>query len=1078
MKKTSKIALFIVVILLAPSVKGLCAENGRDTLRARYQLDFAGELLQRSAIDSSLKIYREAGNLWGRENIHEYLQCQIGITNCLLRKGEYNEALLLLNALPSENISQWDYPIEWATIKTLVGFCYYAREEFSQAETCVRQSMEMITQSLGDRHEMMGSACYTMGLIQKAKGAYPSAISFMKQALDIHNAQLNGVNVSTANTLTMLGSIYDDQNEFERAIECYLQADTVYHTIGQTGSTQAASCYLNLMSSYNNKGDYHSAIENGKKVIDIYTTLELFDHANVASALTTLGEVYANMGDVEKAKEHLMRSMEIFSVKHPQKRSALGMVYQLLGGLYNRIGDNKNALKYSKKGVSLFEQAYGEFHPQVGFMYELTAGVYKNIQLYDKAIHYYSKALIARKQVVDSRSRNDIAALHTAMAHVYLLQKNLRKAQLHLDTAWMVDSASIEFNIPQRAQLLQRFGEYFDQKKDDNRSLSYYHRAIQTLGQTRNSGDVFTAPSSEGTMYKKELLELLIVKAKVFEKRSAKQKGRKELFAAFEHYQKAMDVLDDVRKQYSSDASKLQLTEQASSVYRNGCRVALQLFARTNDAQFKEAAFLIVDRSKGNVLLERLFENEARHFAGIPDSILQIERQLLTEIEQLEMRLSRSRNTDRRSNLSSISQEESRYYKVKLMHQNFVELLEKHYPKYFKLKYSGTRMEVRQLQEQLDIRTALIEFMVDDKSIYAFSVTKQALSIQTIKNTEKIRTLTQQFTASLKTYDTQTFCRAGYELYNSLFRPLEKSLSGIVELKIIPDGFLHYLPFEALPSEQTTGHLTEFTTMQYLISRFDITYTYSAAFSAKINDQALKNSAAPSSFVGFAPVFKDTINNSNFFAHRAEVIQSGLTDARSITLDGKTFNELKFSEDEVESIEQTLNSRDMTAKKFLFETATEENFKHFAPMYDIVHVATHGFINEVNPKFSAIVFSQPKSSDTEDDGILYVNETFNLNLKAKLVVLSSCESGIGKLINGEGMIALSRGLFYAGAQNIIYSLWKVSDKQTYHLMNQFYRNIAAGSSYSSSLRAAKMSMIASLETAFPAKWSGFVLVGQ
>ncbi|MEW6062608.1 MAG: CHAT domain-containing protein, partial [Bacteroidota bacterium] len=199
---------------------------------------------------------------------------------------------------------------------------------------------------------------------------------------------------------------------------------------------------------------------------------------------------------------------------------------------------------------------------------------------------------------------------------------------------------------------------------------------------------------------------------------------------------------------------------------------------------------------------------------------------------------------------------------------------------------------------------------------------------------------------------------------------------------------------------------------------------------------------------------------------------------RSITMDGKTFNELKFSEDEVLSISRSFQSHTLPAKNFLYTSATETNFKLFSSKYDVVHVATHGFMNEKNPKLSAILFSQPREQTETDDGILYLNETYALDLKAKLVVLSSCESGVGAVIQGEGMMALTRGLFYAGAKNIIFSLWKVPDRQTYLLMDEFYKQMLSGKSYASSLREAKLTLIAAKESAFPSKWSGFVLMGK
>ncbi|MFA6541641.1 MAG: CHAT domain-containing protein, partial [Bacteroidota bacterium] len=295
---------------------------------------------------------------------------------------------------------------------------------------------------------------------------------------------------------------------------------------------------------------------------------------------------------------------------------------------------------------------------------------------------------------------------------------------------------------------------------------------------------------------------------------------------------------------------------------------------------------------------------------------------------------------------------------------------------------------------------------------------------------------------------------------------------------IIPDGELFYLPFEALPTKRySSATLPDFTAIDYLIRQNEISYSYSAEFYFKMSENSPADNST-SSFIGFAPVFRDSTHNGDLLANRSYVEESGLSDVRSITLDGKKFNELKYSEEEIGAITHTFQQHALPAREYLHTAATETNFKELSKSYDIVHVATHGFINEKNPKFSAILFSQPLSATADDDGILYVDETFNLDLKAKLVVLSSCESGIGKLVQGEGMIALTRGLFYAGAKNIMFSLWKVSDKQTYLLMDEFYKQMLNGKSYSASLREAKLRLISSKESAFPSKWSGFVLVGE
>jgi CHAT domain-containing protein len=124
------------------------------------------------------------------------------------------------------------------------------------------------------------------------------------------------------------------------------------------------------------------------------------------------------------------------------------------------------------------------------------------------------------------------------------------------------------------------------------------------------------------------------------------------------------------------------------------------------------------------------------------------------------------------------------------------------------------------------------------------------------------------------------------------------------------------------------------------------------------------------------------------------------------------------------------------------------------------------------------VFAQTPASASSDDIILYAGETYNLTLNADLLVLSSCESGTGKIVKGEGMMGMTRGFFYAGARNIMYSLWKVFDKHTNKLMQEFYEHVLDGETFSSAMREAKLSMIRNPTTAFPGKWAGFILMGK
>jgi CHAT domain-containing protein len=195
-------------------------------------------------------------------------------------------------------------------------------------------------------------------------------------------------------------------------------------------------------------------------------------------------------------------------------------------------------------------------------------------------------------------------------------------------------------------------------------------------------------------------------------------------------------------------------------------------------------------------------------------------------------------------------------------------------------------------------------------------------------------------------------------------------------------------------------------------------------------------------------------------------------------VDGKRFRELAYSDAEVMGIAGEFTKRDLQAQAFVNGTATEENFKRTAPHFSYLHVATHGFVNERDPSRSALVFAQPGDTASREDGVLYAAEAYNLRLNADLVVLSSCESGIGRFVAGEGVYALMRGFLYSGARNIIYSLWQVMDHHTSELMQFFYDGVLKGWRFGKALQMAKIQMLSRDRTAFPFAWAGFVLIGQ
>jgi CHAT domain-containing protein len=232
-------------------------------------------------------------------------------------------------------------------------------------------------------------------------------------------------------------------------------------------------------------------------------------------------------------------------------------------------------------------------------------------------------------------------------------------------------------------------------------------------------------------------------------------------------------------------------------------------------------------------------------------------------------------------------------------------------------------------------------------------------------------------------------------------------------------------------------------------------------------------------FAGFAPVFKS--DNKYAIATQRDGFAGkyGSDTTYLEPLRGQQyFRELPNSEEEVTQIASLFKQANRTAVTYTYGQSTKTAFKNEGPRYNILHIATHAFANNKEPELSWLAFANKDSTLTNtqnDDGVLYAGEIYGLSLNAGLIVLSACETGVGKVIKGEGIMSLSRSLMYAGVSNIILSLWRVGDLDSKVLMIEFYKANISGKSYADALRTAKLSMLKKKSS--PKSWAGFVLFG-
>jgi CHAT domain-containing protein len=393
------------------------------------------------------------------------------------------------------------------------------------------------------------------------------------------------------------------------------------------------------------------------------------------------------------------------------------------------------------------------------------------------------------------------------------------------------------------------------------------------------------------------------------------------------------------------------------------------------------------------------------------------------------------------------------------------------------------------IQLLLDPGTVLLEYSLEEEHSHVFLVTPTTVNVYELPKQAEIESAAQAAYGFLSSRSmargtaTSGYAEAAAKLSQMILAPVAGQIQG-KRLLIVSDGALQYIPFAALPSpESKRGSNAP------LIAEHEIVNLPSASILALMRREASARKAAPKTLMVMAdPVFnshddrlRSSLKTVEISAHPDEITDQFSLDrsAREVgaARDG-VFPRLIFSRLEAEEIYATVAPGDAT-KALDFDASKGTVASKKLGEYKIVHLATHGLVNSEHPALSGLVFSLIDRQGRSRDGFLRLSDIYNLELNADLVVLSACQTALGKQINGEGLIGMTRGFMYAGSPRVIASLWKVEDRATAELMKKFYEALLKnGKRPAEALRSAQMWMLNQTRWKEPYHWAGFVLQGE
>jgi len=928
--------------------------------------------------------------------------------------------------------------------------------KFNQAESILNEIEALSKKKYGEENKFLINIYFGQGLVTAYKGKTVSAINLYNKAIQLNDKYDKPNSFLKSNIYGSLGNAYSDKGNYKKALEYYINDLNIKKIYLGENNPMLSVTYNNIANVYQSNGDSKSALEYIDKALKLSITAYGKNNPETAKYYSSKGSIYAENDEYDLALEFFNTALSIDKSIYGNNHKSVADILNNIGIIYNKKGETDKALIFFKDAYDIQLRVLGENHPDIAGTCNNIGFILEQQGKKESALKFYQKAIDIKKSYY-GENHPELASYYNNIGNNYAKRKEYDNALKYLLKAAQILESNYGNKNTVLVNIYANIGDIYVKKADFHNALMYYQRSIAANVRDFNPepNDYYLNPVLKNYINVNKLLISLEGKAQAFTALYQKDSLYNFIKAAYEDYILCDSVIIEARKTVIKKEDKINLGNNARKIYEQAVITAIGLSYITTDKHeketYKEKAFIFAEKNKAAVLSDAVTAAEASSFSGIPKEITDKEKHYKIEISGIEKSIALAVNN------KEISRLNQKLFDLNNELRNFNKQIEKDYPKYYKSKYKSSTFKLKDIQKNLDDQSAVRSYFIGEFYIIIFTITKDALYIGYSEKPDDLYSMIKEFNINITSGYTSSFpkyLKSAGELYKILFPDIIPE--NINKLTIIPDGIINLIPFEALITETYTGDINNFSEYPFLIKKYQFNYDYSADLLLKSYNEKNKTNNS-FDWLGIAPVFNK---------------------AGSTVISGMSVTPLPGSEKEVDLIDSIFVKKNMAVEEVLNNNATESyvkqaNLKNFK----YIHIATHGIVNIAEPKLSGLIFYPEKD---RNDGILYSGEIYNLELNADLVVLSACETGIGKISKSEGVIGLSRALMYAGAKNIIVSLWKVSDESTTDLMVDFYTNLITDKKVKTeALYNAKIKMIKSGGNyAHPFFWSPFVLIGR
>lgn len=790
----------------------------------------------------------------------------------------------------------------------------------------------------------------------------------------------------------------------------------------------------NLAYSYYRRSVVHYHKKDSKLCIsDLQNALGLFikiGRPRLGNRIKgLLGVQYADLLLYTKAEEYLLDAIRISKINNWQHQYVQGL--NNLASIYQELYDDQHALELFQivnRTAKKLQSSTLEIASCLGI-----CQCYYNLKNYNDALSIAEEGLSLSRQ---HSAKPKIIDLFILLGQIYIDRNQLEKAKQ------MFNSAEKEIfqqhDITAYYELYMSLAWYDEKINKIKSSILNVFKAVHILEKSRKLVNPFSVLSMLGKLYLKD----------------------RQYNSAKKYLNQAIEFIENNRLEYQKNSQLRELfTDATSWTYKSLTSAYIAL------GQI-DSAFITMERAKGRASIEKFRDDYLQRTSSIPDSIKLRIRELSSKINSLNEQLddkSVQSSIEIKIKISKLEKEKEHIKKSIIERNSFIKNTQSIHP--------VSLNETQKLLIPYD--RIIIEYAITEDHINAIALTSdnaKGLRIEMKRDTllnligDMIDQLRQEGT---RMQDPSFSIKKSAELYHLLIQPFEGLIASKKELIIIPDDILCSLPFEMLVTD-TKYCLNDYDVdhVKFLIEKIDISYAVSATLLR--HDFKTKNLDVAGVLLMSDPQIGQIQSSNN--ARFNEIFPSSDTKRGSINLP-----RLPFADKEIEGI-QSIFSKYILGL-FRGRSATEENFKNFAPHAQIIHIAAHQIIDENHP-FSSKIILAANGLDNEKYGSLNVGELLDMKLNGDLVVLSACQTGKGgKFIMGDGFRSMAQGFYLAGIPSVVMTMWNVEDQQSCELMKLFYQNLYVGQSKSEALANAKREML-KRGNRHPYFWAGYILQGN